>query len=261
MMSPMSDRAELPPAVREANEVLAAHNRSVARLLGGIALVVAVLLGSAYAEYEVGMMIAAFAAVGWPLAYAAWMSQSTEAVRRATDIKKSWDQRHITRELDQYDPEPPPEIEPTDPRWIAVATLLGRIDSLGGDPHAREVVAAVEKRLRGLLADIAIIDDALAADAALGGEGGARQERLASAKYAKEKIVDRLIDCIRDLHVELAVRDIGKADPILQQLESLVMQVEAEAEVDGVGSEVSPVPDEADERRAARRARQAQRES
>jgi len=258
----MSDAdTELPPAIREADEILESQNRAIARMMAGIMVLMLGLLASAFADFEPGIMIGVMGTLTWAFGNAGLMARNSVAVRRAMDLKKTWDQRQIMRELDDVDPDLRHEPEPTDPRWLAVSTLLGRIDSLGADAHVREVVLAVETRLRGLLSDIAVIDEAVAADAALGGDGGERQERLEAARQAKEKIADRLIGCIRDLHVELAVRDSDKADPILNQLESLVMQVEAEAEVEAVATERSETADALDRAQRFKRARQAHRES
>ena len=93
-------------------------------------------------------------------------------------------------------------------------------------------------------------------------KGALAPPREAPAAHDAEQIAERLIEHVRDLHVELAVQESGSADPILDQLESLVMQVEAEAEVDAVGKETSTTSEEDEEaRRRAAKARQAQRES
>lgn len=255
---------KLPPSIVQANQVLAAQTRAGTGMMGGMAAMMILMFVSAFADFEPGVMVGVLGIITWALGIGALMARNSVAIKRATDIKKAWDQRQIMRELDAADPEPRAAADPEDPRWLAVSTLLARMAGMGLDEHTGEVIAAVEDRLRLLLTDMAAIDEAVAADAALGGDGSARQERLLSARYTKEKTADRLIDCVRDLHVELAVRDSDKADPILNLLESLVLQVEAEAEVEGAST---PADGHSETRgavaraQAFRRARQSQRES
>jgi hypothetical protein len=255
MMSPMSDdNAELPAPIREANEAIQHQDWSMKRMLGGTAAMTALMFGSMVAGFDPGVVVGITGVFAWTLGNAAVMAPNAARWRTAGELMKNWRQRQLSQELNALDAPAPSEPEPSDPRWKAVSMLLSRVNSLGADDHVREVVLAVEGRLRTLLNDISVIDEAIAADSALGGETNERHERLESAKEAKETIAKRLIDCVRDLHVEMAVRDSGKADPMLERLESLVMQVEADAEVDGVG-------DDDERRRMAQSARKAQRES
>ena len=217
-----------------------AHQRQgVVTMLAGMGVIMTgILVGAAFNAPDPVIITGAGGMIAWAVGMSAWMARHATGWKRAHDVITEWDRRQLVADLGEL--EPTRVEEPDDPRWQNIRTLIARIRELAGDDsHVVEVAGDVEGKLRGLLEDQATLREAIEADAALGGdsEGArARTERLRQALEARSATSDRLVEAIRDLHVELAVRD-ASTDPLVDRLESLLSQVEAEAEVVSVGSD------------------------
>ena len=240
----MADHSdELPETVRQAQETVDGQQKAMMRMMGGVmAIMIAVLVLAGVGAPDGGIISMIAIMMAWILGNIGMVSRSATEAARAQNILKEWDRQAIADELGTAGVPVTTEsaaTEPDDPRWQAVITLLGRIRELAGDDaHTIEVAEEVKTKLRGLIEDQATLVSAIEADRALGGDSEsarARSQRLENAMKARSATAERLVEAIRDLHVELAVRD-ASADPIVDRLEALLDQVEAEAEVASVGS-------------------------
>lgn len=246
-MSPV----DVPTRVQEARALVSQQNRQLMIMMGGTVGSLGLMLGAGAAGYQMVAAASVGLTIAWTLGNVLWMARKGTEAALAHNLLKTYEERSLIKDLEAREVVDP---SPEDPRWSALSKLLSRIQTISATDEVTTLVKAVEDRLRHLLEDIAVVTEAERADLDLGGEAdSARQQKLRRARLAKEAIADRLINTVRDLHVELAVRDDSAADPILQQLQSLVMQVEAEAEVDDVNA--------TDERRHLQRVAQAQKSS
>lgn len=231
----MSDDPKVPEAVVEAQAALVHRNRSAVAMMAGMGffLLATMVCGALDGPHALAMASIG-ATIAWALGLAAYMMHHEAAWKRAVDVLAVWDRRQLDRALG---PEAPPS--PEDPRWPGVRTLLARCRALAGDDaHVLGVLGDVEVRLRGLLDDLATLTAAVDADRALGTDGpaaAARSARLERARSACAATTDQLLEAVRDLHAELAVRDATTA-PLVARLETLVARVEADSEVDAVGA-------------------------
>ena len=241
---------DVPTLVQEARELVAQQSRQIRIMMGGLVGSLGLMLAAGAAGHEAVAAASVGLLISWTIGNVIWIARKEQDTLLAHNVLKTYEERKLIKDLEAVEVV---ELSPEDPRWSALSKLLSRIDAMGATDEVTTLVKAVEDRLRHLLEDIAVVTEAERADLELGGESdSSRQQKLRGARLTKEAIADKLINTVRDLHVELAVRDDIAADPILQQLQSLVMQVEAEAEVDDVVSMDN-------ERRRLQRAAQAQK--
>lgn len=237
----MSDpERDLPVPVQRAQKAMDDQRATTLRMMGGMmAMMITIVLGAGAGLPDGGILALVASMMIWILIHVVLMGRSSTEWQRARTVLQEWDRKTITTELAQALRRPSPQEDLDDPRWQAVTTLLARIRELAGDDaHTVEVSEEVRTRLRGLIEDQATLRSAIEADRALGGDSDAAQQRtsrLEEALTKREGTANRLVEAIRDLHVELAVRD-ASADPIVDRLEALLDQVEAEAEIASVGS-------------------------
>ena len=100
----------------------------------------------------------------------------------------------------------------------------------------RRLIDAVRAQLRSLLVDLQALEGALTDERALGGDPDhPRTLKLQTALATKTETADRLINVVRDLHVELAVADGHGSQPLLEALQKLAHEAEADAEVAQIG--------------------------
>lgn len=259
----MSEDTLLPKPVRDAQLSQLEQRRYLTRTLVGTFAFLTAMMVAAFADApDVYVAASLVGMLGWFGGHMVLLATKATDWQRSHKTLEAWDNRQLASELDQH-AGPVAAPEPEDPRWASVRTLVDRIRELAADdPHTVAVAQEVLAKLRGMTADLGVLRDAIEADAALGAEteaARARAERLQTALDRRSATADRLVEAIRDLHVELAVRD-ASSDPIVDRLESLLAQVEAESELAALGSAPVPTertaeaPSEADRRQQAQRA-------
>ncbi len=242
----MADPTE-PAPVAEARQIMSTQDAFVKRILGGSFAMAAAILAISLtgAGGEVAAIATTIGFGAFMIGTMAHASRHTEAWRSAAATLKEWDRRKLSVALDQTAPTTSaPLADPDDERWPAMRTILDRVRALGAGTesaaHVDEVTHAVEERLRAMLLDVATVREALEAERSLGGDGEATASRIArldDALAVREGTVSQLVEHLRELHVELTLLDASALDPVVAELERLVLQVGAEREVDDVGQD------------------------
>lgn len=244
-------QAELPTRIQQAKVLVSQQNRHLMIMMVGLMGSLVLMFGAGIGGYDSVAAASVLLLLTWIFGNVIWMARKGQDAKFAHKVLKTYEERNLAKDLERLDVV---DASLDDPRWSALSKLLSRIDTLGASDEFTPLVKAVRDRLRHVLEDIAVVTETERADLALGGKpDSSRQQKLRGARLAKEAIADKLINTVRDLHVELAIRDNNAADPILQQLQSLVMQVEADVEVDDVTRAAT-------DRRRQQRAAQGQKE-
>lgn len=218
-----------PTQIRQARQVLAARDTLNGRFMLWVGVFMAAIVGAAATGVEplifstIGIYAAGAGAFAWRT------TQNRSEVNRSKALVEAWESQSVLDQIAATDP------IPDDPRWEALSNVLARVRQLGDD-HAREVADTAEGRLKAWMRDLASLQEALEAEKALGGESP-RGERLLVAQQAKQAQFDRLVEGLRDLHVELAVREASSVDPLVDRIEDLLAVAEAETEVEALSQE------------------------
>ena len=230
----MTPTDSVPPSVEAAQIAINASQKHSTRMIGGIMGMILIAIGANFLQLpELVAQVSVFGMVGWGLGYSLYIARQSAGWRTAQKVVDEW-QRQLLRAEAGWESEPQQEDEPpADPRWSSLHALLVRIRKLAGDAdHLADVARQLEVRLRDLLADQAALLTAVDAERALG-EGEAHDRRLGQleeAASARAQAADQLVEAVRDLHVQLTVRD-ASMDPVVEQLQALLAQTEAETEL------------------------------
>jgi len=148
---------------------------------------------------------------------------------------------------------------PSDQRWDAAIVLLDRVIRLSeSDPALIDTAQRMVSMLFSLYEDIRGLDQTVAADRVLEGEGelSERYHRLVAIRTRREAEIDMLLNGLRDLHLEMSEQPhIG---PLQERLTEMMDRLEADREVARVAGFRSKVVDDARRRAQAQAQAKAQ---
>ena len=133
------------------------------------------------------------------------------------------------------------------------------IELSGEDDHVREMVDGLLGHLDSLQRDAETLRQAIALDEEVLGERQEGTTRLGMALDRKEQAIERLALALRDLHVELTIRDEGDHSATYRRVDDLLATLSAEREVTATMRDREARPQAAEEDDRVRRAAAAKR--
>ena len=127
------------------------------------------------------------------------------------------------------------EFHTEDERWEGTRSLLERVQKMAGeDVSIRSVVDDIAEYLMGAFQALESLEHGLKAEQDLNQdtpECDARQARILGKLTQRNQQVDALISALRDVHVELTMREDGNHEGLSGKLQDVFFRVQADNEV------------------------------
>lgn len=233
-----------PEVVIDAEQVL---KRETYKDVGGSVLFTAAIFGSIAAPVSGllpdGAMLPLLG--GITLAFLGWTminkNRMARTVRNAKSVIQVYDEKNAALKIahDIISPEYG-DVAIADERWANVRQMIERVRKLSeADLDTQTVIDDISTYLIEQFRDLQSLSEAVQAEAAMSEETEDCDARLAKLQSAADRAnarLTRLIHALRDVHVELTMRDAHTSEGLTQTLRDLFHQLQAD-------NEVSAIPD------------------
>ena len=233
----MTDDTEKPELIRDAEAFLKQY--AFREVAVSVLFTAAVLLSTfgAPAFGLVGMGIGLGGSFAAFIGYLIWKSWALGARKaEAVSLVETYNSKKAALMIAQdiISPEQS-DLGIQDKRWDGTKALLGRVRKLaGGDATTLIVIDDIAEYLIDAFQAVASLEDGLKAERALDQETPdclARQARIQTKLDQRNQQADALISALRDVHVELTMRDDGDHEGLSEKLRDVFFRVQAENEV------------------------------
>ena len=233
-----------PEVVIDAEQVL---KRETYKDVGGSVLFTAAVFGSIAAPVSGllpdGAMLPLLG--GITLAFLGWTminkNRMARTVRHAKSVIQVYEEKNAALKIahDIISPEYG-DVAIADERWANVRQMIERVRKLSeADLDTQTVIDDISTYLIEQFRDLQSLTEAVEAEAAMSEDTEDCATRLAKLQSAADRAnsrLTRLIRALRDVHVELTMRDAHTSEGLTQTLRDLFHQLQAD-------NEVSAIPD------------------
>ena len=235
----MTDPSEKPDVIRNAEAFIkkeAQQGLGVTFLYGVFTTILIFGVASEMMPFILFAMAMGGSTAGW-LGYVLWsQSANAEKMTEAKSLVSTYNDK-LASLLIAQDTSPKKHIDfnTDDERWEGTRSLLERVQKMAGEDAAiRSVVDDIAEYLIGAFQALQSLEHGLKAEQDLNQdtpECDARQARILGKLTQRNQQVDALISALRDVHVELTMREDGNHEGLSEQLRDVFFRVQAENEV------------------------------
>ena len=220
-MHVMSSVDQVPEAIREAKRIN--RNAMLASFGFAVGWIPLVGLGKSIGFDTGSMILGWFGLMGVAAFFTNWGK-----VNQAYALLKAYDEQQAEEALANA----VPSLDTDDP----MHAIASRIKDLAqGDEAVLKLVDDLLLQVNKAQQDLVSLTDAVQAEVELGGaEDGPRLARLQAVAGAKQRVMDQLSGAMRDLHVELTVRQNDDHGDLISQVRDVLDGISAETEVEQV---------------------------